>query len=297
MATPNTQATPSWLAHIDEMASEIVPMTVPVELDTLAIMKKMLLAPADDDGAVDRAVQEVRAYYRAKASSPEASGGVRDFAAKLVMSVIGAVVDHVFELSKVVDRRDSAHQRLADLLIRLKQTGAPTKFDAEDPQLGWESENLDWHAAEIWRTFTPDHTAPAEECTWALNTHSLLARLVAGGLFPCDGGWRTAQCISEGLQHPPGREFAVDTPLVRACRAAIAAQYVLLAGDVLVRELRSKPGAQSEAALRRGEWGFWAERLKTLAAAAEGDDGDGIEDWDLKESATRAAKKVEGWLN
>ncbi|KAK4240426.1 hypothetical protein C8A03DRAFT_31453 [Achaetomium macrosporum] len=295
MAAPNAQATPSWLAHIDEMASEIVPMTVPVELDTLAIIKKMLLAPADDNGAVDRAVQEVRAYYRTKASSSEASGGVRDYPAKLVMSVIGAVVDHVFELSKVVDRREPAHQRLADLLIRLKQSGATTEFDAENPQLGWESENLDWHAAEIWRTFTPDHTSPAEECTSALNTHSLLARLVAGDLFPSDGGWRTAKCISEGLQHPPGQEFAIDTPLVRACRAAIAAQYVLVAGDVLVRELQSKPGAQSEAALRRGEWGFWAERLKMLAAGEGG--GDGIEEWDLKGSAAQAAKKVDGWLN
>ncbi|KAK3309858.1 uncharacterized protein B0T15DRAFT_16321 [Chaetomium strumarium] len=293
MAAPgNTQQpTPAWLAHIDAMASEIVPMTVPLELDTLAIIKKMLLAPADDnDGAVDRAVQELRTYYRTTVSSPDASGGVQDYPAKLVMFVVGAVVDHVFELAKVVDRRDPAHKRLADLLVGLKRSGAAVKFDAENPQLGWESENLDWHAAEIWRSFTPDHTSPAEECTSALNTHALLARLVAGDLFPVDGGWRTAKCISEGLQHPPSQEFAIDTPLVRACRAAIAAQYVLLAGDVLVRQL----GAEGDAALRRAEWPSWAERLKTLAAAAA---EDGIPEWDLKGSAAEAAKKVEGWLN
>jgi hypothetical protein len=114
------------------MASEIVPMTVPLELDTLAIIKKMLLAPADDnDGAVARAVQELRAYYRTTVSSPDASGGVPDYPAKLVMFVVGAVVDHVFELANVVDRHDPAHKRLADLLIGLKQSGAATKFDAE----------------------------------------------------------------------------------------------------------------------------------------------------------------------
>jgi hypothetical protein len=133
-----------------------------------------------------------------------------------------------------------------------------------------------------------------EECTSALNTHALLARLVAGDLFPSDGGWRTAKCISEGLQHPPSYEFAIDTPLVRACRAAIAAQYVLLAGDALVRS--SSAGESDAAALRRGEWASWAERLKTLAASGAGDDGIPAE-WDLRNSAAEAARKVEGWLN
>ncbi|KAK4032408.1 hypothetical protein C8A01DRAFT_41150 [Parachaetomium inaequale] len=291
--TSSAQATPSWLTRIDEMAAEIVDMTFPIETDTLAIIKKMLLAPGDDSEAVDGAVRDIRAYYSNRLFPPDDSF-YRNLPDHGVKDVVGAVVDHVFELAGAIPWRDPAHKRLAHLLIGLKKSAA-SDFDPENPQLGWSSENLDWHAAEIWRSFHPNHTSPIEECTAALNTHTLLARLVAADMFPADGAWRAATCISEGLQGPPTAEFSTDTPLVRACRAVIATRYIVLAGDVLIRELQGKPGADTEAVVRRGEWNWWSDRVRQRAAAGEGA-GDGAEEWDLRGSAEEAREKIERWL-
>lgn len=132
------------------------------------------------------------------------------------------------------------------------------------------------------------------ECNDALNVHALLARLIAADMLTEDGPWRMASCIAEGLQDPLSKGFSIaDTPLTRTCRAAIATQYILIAGDVLVKELKNKPGLDNEKALKKGEWSFWALRLGQLASDGGEEE---VEEWDLKGSAEEARKKVEGWL-
>jgi hypothetical protein len=127
--TSSTQATPSWLTRIDEMAAEIVDMTFPIETDTLAIIKKMLLAPGDDSAAVDAAVRDIRAYYSTRLFPPD-DPFYRNQPDHGVKDVVGAVVDHVFELASAISWQDPAHQRLADLLVGLKKSAA-TGFDPE----------------------------------------------------------------------------------------------------------------------------------------------------------------------
>lgn len=132
MASPNQLAAP-WLARIDELASEIVPMTIPVENDTLGMIKNMLLAPADDTEAVDRTVQEIRAYYATKFFPPD-DDFYRNLPDHALRNILGPVVDHVFDLVGAVSRAEIGHKRLADLLVGLKKTAA-AEFDHEVPPL------------------------------------------------------------------------------------------------------------------------------------------------------------------
>ncbi|KAK4156142.1 hypothetical protein C8A00DRAFT_30953 [Chaetomidium leptoderma] len=54
------------------MASEIVPMRTPVDIDTLdMINKKKLLAPEHDNEAVARAAQDIRTYYTTQLFPPD----------------------------------------------------------------------------------------------------------------------------------------------------------------------------------------------------------------------------------
>lgn len=158
---------------------------------------------------------------------------------------------------------------------------------------------------------TANHASPVQECIEAVRTHALLARLVAADLFPADGAWRTAKCVSEGLTSffsaqggaasAIADEFALDTPLVRTCRAAIATRYVVVAGSALSRELRRVRGPETELAVRKREWRDWADWLRQLASTSTTEtESAGVvatEEWDLKAGAIEAAHKVEGLLS
>ncbi|KAL2199465.1 hypothetical protein P885DRAFT_30904 [Corynascus similis CBS 632.67] len=125
----SSQVTPSWLARLDEMAAEIVPTTVPIETDTLDIIKSMLLAQGDEEGAVNKAAQDIRSYYTARLFPPN-DPFYKNLPDHGVAHVVGAVIDHVFELASAISWKDPAHNRLADLLVALKKSAA-TEFDPE----------------------------------------------------------------------------------------------------------------------------------------------------------------------
>ncbi|KAL2180575.1 uncharacterized protein P884DRAFT_81812 [Thermothelomyces heterothallicus CBS 202.75] len=127
MASPS-QVAPSWLARLDEMAADIIPSTYPIETDTLSIIKKLLLAQGDDNAAVGEAVHEIRSFYTTKLFPPN-DPFYRDLPDHGVSRVVGAVVDHVFELASAVPWKEPAHKRLADLLIALKENATTTGFD------------------------------------------------------------------------------------------------------------------------------------------------------------------------
>ena len=97
--------------------------------------------------------------------------------------------------------------------------------------------------------------------------------------------FRAASSIEERLEKPVS---AYNSRVVTNTTAAIAAQYVLHAGEALARAAKSsRPG--NEHILGRGKWKVWGEKLKEIEETV----GEEAE-WDLR---GMHSGRMRGWWN
>ena len=120
------------------------------------------------------------------------------------------------------------------------------------------------------------------QCHSWINLCAFLARCIKVGLLkPCgEGCWYPLCDIPKGLQ--------ADHPVeaIRKCYLTVAAQYVLLAGTKIYRELVAEQlGGAGEIQAGLDKWLHWKERLKQVAD----DEGTGSE---LGGMALKAHKKM-----
>jgi hypothetical protein len=163
---------PSWKARVTELEKEIVPPKDPNEIDAnkdiLMILAKMLAVPRSDHEAAIRCADEIREYYTALMLRPE-DNKYKGFDDHAVAYIVGAVLGHVHRISENVLPTEPNHKRLADVLIEIKKKRRTGPWDAtvcshqthtatilppltndQNPQLGWETLQVDFFAYELW---------------------------------------------------------------------------------------------------------------------------------------------------
>jgi hypothetical protein len=115
---------------------------------------------------------------------------------------------------------------------------------------------------------------------------TLLARITGAGLWGDRGVLVATDSIDEGLKGPA--PAIRSNPCALNAAAVIAAQYILLAGEVLVKYANSPDNhIYREAWPTQEKWKIWAAKFKDIARSAPDED-----EWDLKRTAQKAYEKM-----
>lgn len=97
----------------------------------------------------------------------------------------------------------------------------------------------------------------------ARSVAACFAMLFRAGALGIRGSQIAALELAHGLTPEPKKRDA-SSELSLRCRADIAAQYILIAGETMVKEVKS-PSVRPKYPLRRKEWKIWAACFKHLA--------------------------------
>lgn len=108
------------------MLAEAISEEDETETDFLRVFRRLLEAPGHDDQAVERAADEIKAYYKEHYNAdPPGFSQMPERGARYVMEIVSS---NAFDLSKDVFPGEFNHNRLGSLLIKLK-TDAAEVFD------------------------------------------------------------------------------------------------------------------------------------------------------------------------
>ena len=148
----------------------------------------------------------------------------------------------------------------------LKLTSALLLFEAN----AWTQDNE-------WRTAVQAYNS------W-VNTSALLAKLFKAGLLDSDGPLWISGDFENALEKSTYGDYA--TNIGRKAQVFAVANYILIAGDALVKETKT-PSQKWWFELSAKKWNPWASKLQEVADAVS----EGAE-WDLKTKALEAHDKV-----
>ncbi|KAM5349005.1 hypothetical protein ACJ41O_008828 [Fusarium nematophilum] len=255
---------PSWLTllerRIEEEKDEVFPDPVYFE-----IVRDVLAAPEGDDTAVSRAIARFHEHYVSGFAGEDFGRRTPpDYSAEPILQDLANLA---LEVSAEIEFTDERHDRLANLLIGIKESSAK-EFNKDDPKFVFYPIALRAAAAEYWNG---GHAA-------------LLAKWFKGDLLETDGRLWVSGDFEKAF------EIYTQTDVVnnlgKKAEVLAVANYILFAGDAYINEVKN-PSRWYHVDVTPQRWTLWASKLQEVADAV-GEDAE----WDLKNRAQKAHDRM-----
>jgi hypothetical protein len=116
---------PKWQVLLEE---QLEPDASDIEMALLVIMRTLLAAPDDDTSVTDRSIQHIRKYYTDKCQEEECTW--MQSPDHGVEALFHGISYFAFELASEIPFTDPRHERLAYLLVGLRDTASSAFAEA-----------------------------------------------------------------------------------------------------------------------------------------------------------------------
>ncbi|KAK5987798.1 hypothetical protein PT974_11932 [Cladobotryum mycophilum] len=187
---------------------------------------------------------------------------------KTAVGFLNLFTHFCYELAGQVQFPSLEHERLALLLIRIKELG-PQAFEVENPDFESYDEALLMTAEDCWNAYqvpsSPTMPRLREKCNASLGVAAFSSKLFAVGILRERGAEFASVQIGDGLKLRKQAK-SPKSELGQFCMAEIAAQGILISGTALAAYLREPKSAYLPG---KTEWGLKKDAGMTYARMAE----------------------------